>query len=304
MKPRVFLVAPTFREPSKVAALLACIGQVAYEPLSVFIVNANPGDETSKLLSGSGVDPRVRELAADPSLFWSGTVNVGLRRVQAEAGPHDWVLLLNVDITFQGDIVSALVQLAQERPACQIGALAHVAGRVISSGIQVRSWVWSLNRHPLAGWCVEDVPPDYLEPMDFLPTRCVLFPVNALREVGFVNERRLPHYAADYEFTNRLRRHGYQPFLTGSIHIESDATNTGNDLYRKGFSFHERVRRLFSIKSQFNPRYRINYVLLAYPVYAIPTALLAYLAKTIVEVGLGGARLKKILPGKGTGISG
>ena len=39
-------------------------------------------------------------------------------------------------------------------------------------------------------------------------------------------------------------------------------------------------------KNPSNPKFRIIFVLLVYPVYAIPTAILAYLIRTIIETVL------------------
>lgn len=302
--PKVYAVAPTFREPKAVGRLLACFEVVSYPEYELLLVNAAPGDETSALVLSQQQRVRARELQGRPDLFWSGSQNIALGVVLAEARDTDLLLLLNVDVTFQSDVISQLVGIYRTRPRTQLGAVACTAGIVMSSGVKVRSWALAQNTHPLAGRKASAIPAGYCEPMDFLPTRCVLFPVEAVRKAGLINERRLPHYGADYEFTNRLRRHGYQPFLCGDVKVDNDVSNTGYDLYHRDLTLAQRLRRLTSIKSPYNPKYRTNYALLTFPWYCVPSAILVYWLKTMVEVLCGGRVLRKVFSGTDRGFSG
>src|SRR6266446_7037476 len=217
MSSKVFIVVPTFRETEKVGSLLQSVRHLHHRPLELVVVNADPGDATSQLLAREAKhgDLIIHEEPGIPEQFWSGTVNRGLRRVARRSRSGDWVLLMNVDVIFHNDIVGALLHAALRRSPCQIGAVAHARGNVISSGVQVKSWMLTLNRHPLAGLREGHIPKGVCIPVDFLPTRCLLFPADALKNVGLVQERRLPHYGADYEFSLRLARHGYAAFLLG-----------------------------------------------------------------------------------------
>ena len=300
---RVYLLAPTFREPGPVAKLLRALSGTEYQGWTLLLVNCSPGDETSALVRTCDLGPRVRELAGHPGLFWSGAQNVGLRVVLQEAGENDLVVLINVDIDFGPQFLGSLLALHQEHPRAQLGALSCHGNRVVSSGVQVRSWMLALTRHPYSGWDASRVPGTGVVPVDLLPTRCVLFPVAAVRAAGLIREKWLPHYGADYEFTRRLGRAGYGALLCLGIRLESDITNTGNDLYSKQFTLISRIRRLFHIKSSFNPVHRISYVVLTYPWWAVPTAAAMYLVKTFAEVLLGGRGLRRVLSGTGHGFS-
>lgn len=304
--PRVFVCAPTFREADKVAHFLASFRNVRYRPLTVLVVNASPGDDTERLLRAESavVDYDLRQIDGVAAEFWTGTINRALRVVRDEAGPDDHLLLMNVDIGFDTDIVSGLVEHATRiGGGCQVGALGHAEGRVVSSGVEVRSWALGLNRHPLTGFTLDEVPAGYVREVDFLPSRCTLVPARVLRECGLMEERLLPHYGADYEFAHRLVAHGHRAFLLGDVRIESDVSNTGASVFSRTTTFGERVSQLGSIKNPSNVRYRTNFLRLTYPAHALPTAILSYLARTVAEVTLGGDLLRRLLPARERGLS-
>ena len=140
--------------------------------------------------------------------------------------------------------------------------------------------------------------------MDFLPTRCTLIPFAAVAKAGLVAERALPHYGGDNEYTNRVRRLGYQPFIFTGARVRVDVGHTGADVFYRKIALLERIRTLFSIKSLSNPVYRLRFIALTYPRYAWPSAMLLCLLRTCLEILLGGGWLKSILPGKERGYSG
>lgn len=293
--PRIYIVAPTYREPHAVGALLRSLEQVSYPYWELRLANANVGDETSRLVASHPLVRRVREIAVPADRYWSGTVNAALRTVVEEGCENDQVLLINSDTAFRHDVVGELASIAVSNAPAIVGAVAQVGGIVISSGIQVRSWAFAWNRHPFVGvdaTALMKMPP---VAVDFFPGRCVMFPVGALRKVGLVDEDALPHYAADYEFTNRLRCAGsLSALLCPAVQVESDAGNTGNDLYLQRTTLRRRLRTAFSIKSAYNPVTRLIYVWRTYPRMARPTAALMYIAKSFIEIALGGGISKRL----------
>jgi GT2 family glycosyltransferase len=283
---RVFACVPTFREPEKVADFLKSCFSIVYRPFKLIIINANPGDKTSKIIEKYRVltDYEIIEVYGKADEFWSATVNRGLKIVLKDARPDDWVLISNVDIKFSHDIVSLLLEKATQHRNCQIGAICTSDNHIISSGVKITSWLATLTRHPYAGLNVNDVENNLLIKVDYLPTRCVMFPVETLAKVGLIADKWLPHYGADYEFSRRLARAGYAPYIYTRVSVEIDTKNTGKSVYSTKIGFFERMSNLMSMKNPSNPRFRIAFVLLVYPLYAIPSAVIAYLVRTAIEV--------------------
>jgi GT2 family glycosyltransferase len=302
MKPASFVI-PTFKEKEKIEALIHCFENIRNKWIEIIIVNGNPDDDTSQWLKSCG-DKRILELTGHPSLYWSGLVNVGLGYILNSPVKPDYVFVMNADILFSTDILQAFLSEAQKLKPCQLAAVTSAHGRVLSSGVRVQSWFFTLNCHPLAGSELNTLPDNQLIPVDFLPTRCIMFPFEALQKAGLTAEKRLPHYCGDYEFTARLSRLGYKAYIATNIVIEVDTHHTGADVYSKKLNLWTRISSVFSIKSPSNPFYQIRFINLVYPRWSRPSAILLYVIRCLLEVLLGGNRIKKIFYHTESGFSG
>lgn len=304
-RPSVIACVPTYCETGKASNYLISCRHVKYRPFKLIIVNANPGDETSRLIDRERdqVDYEIIELAGRRDEFWSATVNRGLRKALEIADFNDWVLISNIDIEFSEDIVSLLIKKALEYRKCQIGALCVANNIVISSGTQVKSWITTSTYHPFSGCLQNEVSTELCVQVDQLATRFMLTPAQAIAESGLVSERLLPHYHADLEFSHRLHQSGYIPYIYTKARIEVDLNNTGESIYSQGIGFWTRIFRLMSIRNPSNPWYRMVFVVLVYPWYAWPTATLAYLSRTLIEVVLSKAQIQACFGIKGRGYA-
>jgi GT2 family glycosyltransferase len=300
---KTYVIVPTFKEKAKVETLLNSFSRVRDETIKILIANGNPGDETSSYLNQLH-NSRVLEIPGTAGLFWSGLVNLGLRHVLRQAEQPEFIILMNADVEFDGDILKPLLAKARATPNGQLAAVSIAGRHVVSSGVKVQSWLLTANRHPLAGTLPENLPSDALIPVDFLPTRCTLIPFAAVKRAGLIAENDLPHYGGDYEYTNRLRQLGFAPFIFTGAQIRLDAQNTGHSVFHKSLSLKVRLRSLFSIKATFNPIYRLRFIRLAYPAYAWPSAMTVYLLRSALEVLLGGRIIKLIFRRKETGFAG
>lgn len=300
---QTFIIVPTFREEKKIRALLDCFSKVTAENIKMLVVNADPGDETSAFLRQLG-DERVLEIHGNPSLYWSGLVNLGLRHVMRNETNREFVIIMNADVEFERDTIPALIDRARSMPRAQLAAVTVSGGRVVSSGVRVVSWFLTVNRHPLAGMPCESVARNLLVPVDFLPTRCTLIPAEAVEKAGLTAERELPHYGGDNEYTNRVRKIGYPAYIFSGARVRVDAGNTGTDVFLKRLSLAKRVRSIFSIKSTSNPIYRLRFVRMSHPAYAWPSAMFLYLMRSLLEVLFGGGAIRFVVRRRESGFSG
>jgi len=298
-----YVIVPTFREPAQIARLVSSFSSVRHEELRILIANGNPGDETSRYLARAA-DSRVIELAGHSGLFWSGLINLGLRHVLQDSDGAEFVILMNADVVWDGDVITALIAKARQTPRAQLAAVTVGDQRVVSSGVRVLSWSLTLNRHPLAGSSPDDLPADALVPVDFLPTRCTLIPFSAVVRAGLVAEWELPHYGADNEYTNRVRKLGFPAYIFTGARVRVETKNTGLDVFHRRLSFRQRISSLFNIKSTANPIYRLRFIRLAYPWWAWPTAMALYLVRSLAESLLGGGVIRSVIHRAESGYSG
>ncbi len=292
---KIHVVVPTFRESDLVPAFLESWAGLVDHEVEIYLVNGNPGDDTSQLVSAWSGRCRVREIQGSPDLFWTGLVCLGLRAAAASAKEDEAFVLTNIDVKFEGDPVSAMLRQAGGLRNRQITLpVIGAGGRVLSAGVQVRSWALSLNRHLYDGIPQADLPADELIEVTYLPTRLVLIPAKALLEGHFPDEVHLPHYCADYEYTNRLRLHGYRPCVVTGPVAQIAQDNTGFDTYLLRTTFLSRLARIADIKCAYNFRYRFHFVRLTYPGFAVVPGMITHFAKIFLEIAFGGKQIDRL----------
>jgi GT2 family glycosyltransferase len=292
---KIHVVVPTFRESGLVPAFLESWAGIVDHEIEIYLVNGNPGDDTSQLVSAWSGRCRVREIQGSPDLFWTGLVCLGLRAVADTAGEEEAFVLTNIDVKFDGDPVSAMLGRVDDWKSRQITLpVIGAEGKALSAGVQVRSWALSLNRHLYDGVPQDELPGEELTEVTYLPTRLVLIPAKALGEGHFPDEKQLPHYCADYEYTNRLRLHGYLPCIVTGAAAEIAQDNTGFDTYLRPTSFLSRLARIADIKCAYNFRYRFHFVRLTYPGFAVVPGMITHFAKIFLEILFGGKQIDRL----------
>jgi GT2 family glycosyltransferase len=258
---------------------------VKYIDIELIIINANPNDNTSKKINEykNILSFQITEIAGNSDEYWSATLNRGLAYAKTKMTLDDWIIVSNIDISFNYDIVSDLIRKAKLKGNCQIGALAISGKNAMSSGVIMKSWFLTKTFHPYAGLKSEIIPRNQSVKVDYLPGRCFVFPANQLFNIGLIQEKKLPHYHADYEFSYRLKKIGCVPYIDSDIQIFVDMQNTGLSIYSSKIGLLEKILNLSSVKNPSNPYYRINFVLMVFPLLYIPTGIILYLARTTIE---------------------
>ena len=289
---KIHIVVPTFRESELAEQFLASWEAISEPEIEIVVVNGNPGDETSALLqSWSGKWP-VLEVEGSPALFWTGLVCLGLETIAASIAEDDLFLIMNIDVLIEGDPIGSILSRLGSCENRQVTIpVSGSDGRILSAGVLVRSWLFSLNRHIFDGMNVGDLPGDEVIEATYLPTRFLLCPAAVLMEGHFPDVERLPHYCADYEYTNRLRKHGYVPVIYTGATASVSETNTGLDTFLQTTSLGARIKGLTDIKCPYNARFRFRFVRLVYPPATQAMGVMTHFAKILLEVIFGGKQL-------------
>lgn len=275
---RVFVVIPVRNRRQLTLGCLACLVTQTYPALSIVIVDDGSSDGTAAAIRADYQGVEV--LRGDGHLWWTGATNLGVQWCLQRASSSDYVLTLNDDTTMRPDYVARLVSTAQGAPGALIGSTlvdSRDGQTVLASGVRMR-WLAagahnlgrgrSLAELQLASTLVHDV--------DLLSGRGTLIPVEVFRRIGLYDRRRLPHYAADYEFSHRAVRAGFRLCVDhGAVVFNVD--NTGGRSAVEPHSTTRRVLwRLTSRKSPTNGWYHIVYARLVCPWYALPTYFVGY----------------------------
>lgn len=151
--------------------------------------------------------PLVEVIRGDGNLWYTAGTNRGLEA--ALLRKPDYILAINNDQVFHHQALQRLVRCAQENSGSITGPLLldwDHPDRVMSTGVRWDTWYGGW-RHPqsLTGW---DVPMETWE-VEIIVGNCVLYPIEAIKQVGLMDEKALPIYG-DAEYTPRMKRAGWK----------------------------------------------------------------------------------------------
>lgn len=268
---RVHVIIPVHNYYENTRGCLENLVGQSYKRLEIIVVDDGSQDGTAQKVAAAF--PGVKVIQGDGTLWWAGSTNLGIKYALNTADSGDYVLTLNNDTAFDEHYIARLVQRAKENDRSIIGSLAVSAEnpmRVVDSGVRVN---WRTARFT-------DLPCDItahlhgIHEVDVLPGRGTLFPIAVYQTVGLYDEKRLPHYGADYEFTWRAKKHGYKLLIDYSSIVRSDTKTTGlnNRIHRT--TWQELLRSFVTIKSPLQLKARWSFAIAC---LGIPAGMLFFL---------------------------
>ena len=222
----IFVVIPTFNRVGHLLSCLRCLKSQTMVP-RVIVCDSGSTDGTADEVARAF--PEVTVLRGHSGMWWTGAVNLGLRYVIGHARPDDSFLLLNDDTLFDDEYVDRLYGCALRHRKSVVGSVCvdQASPGIICDGGVTVNWYSARMRSKNTGRRLADFPRGHTEDVSVLPGRGTLYPVSVIAEAGLPDEDRLPHYAADYEFSRRASRRGYRLLVCYDAAVRSDTTSTG-----------------------------------------------------------------------------
>lgn len=213
---RVEIIAPVHNRRDITLQCLKSINNLDRSGLDIHVIIVDDGstDGTSEAIRKQY--PDVEIVAGNGELWFTAATNRGIQAALKHS--PDYVLTINDDEVFDPQLLQRMVACAKENPKSVVGALLLLwdqPHRVFQVAPQWNVWLGGY-RHwqQQTVWTVPDAPFE----VDVIVGNCVLFPVEAIRECGLMNEKRLPHYG-DAEFTPRMKRRGWRLLIEPSARV-------------------------------------------------------------------------------------
>ena len=239
----VHVLMPVFNRLAMTQSMLGCLrAQQTDEPLLLIVIDDGSTDGTGEFLQAQA---DVTVLQGDGSLWWGGGIDLGLRHVLERATVDDWVLFVINDTRIDPGFVQGLLDIARLHAPAAVGSAIRdllAPHQLLSIGPRVDAWYFQVGDVFDSLEQGADATHEVV-PVDALSGRGVLYPVAALRAVGGMRSRWLPHYLADYELAIRVHAAGWRLLVSPSVSVQSHE-DYGN-AYR-GATLRE---RLFSVRS-------------------------------------------------------
>ena len=239
----LYIVIPVFNRWHYTRECLESLRQQTSQDFRAVVVDDGSTDETATALVRDY--PEVDVVTGDGNMFWTAGVNAGIRRALSLGA--DRVMTLNNDVVAAPDFVAQMLAAAARHPTAVLGALEFDAdtGEAIYGGERLD--FRTNTRYDL----LEEIPAGQrtgLHAVTYLPGRGLLIPKAVIDKVGLFDEKRLPHYLADFDYTSVARRAGFPVYCNYDARLSTYPEESGQTLTRKHRSLKGYYQHLFSIR--------------------------------------------------------
>ena len=273
----LYIVIPVFNRWHYTRECLESLRAQTSQDFRTVVVDDGSTDETAAALTRDY--PEVEVVTGDGNLFWTAGVNAGIRRALALGA--DRVMTLNNDVVAAPDFVAQMLAAADQHPTAVLGALEFDAnsGEAIYGGERLD--FRTNTRYDL----LEEIPAGQrtgLHPVTYLPGRGLLIPKAVTDKIGLFDEKRLPHYLADFDYTSVARRAGFPVYCNYDAKLSTYPEESGQTLTRKQRSLKGYYQHLFSIRGGGNMVNFTHFALKNCPKPYLPYFLLNGYARRLV----------------------
>ncbi|HTJ50622.1 MAG TPA: glycosyltransferase family 2 protein [Cyclobacteriaceae bacterium] len=229
----------------------SCIESLLHQTLRVdYIIVVDDG-------STDGTDEMLQEyseiivLHGDGSLFWTASVNMGIKlALHMDA---DYVMTLNNDTIATPDFIEKMMKSAEQNPLAILGALdVDIKTKEPYYGGEIFDWRSGESKFLLKTLRKEDR--KGLHEVSLFPGRGLLIPKIVFKTIGLFAEKQLPHYMADYDFTLLARRNGFPIFCNYDAVLYTYPEEGGDHKLRAKKTLKNYFKHLFNIRGGGNLR--------------------------------------------------
>ncbi len=209
------------------------------------VVDDGSTDGTSAMLAAEF--PSVRRIPGTGDLWWTGGTNAGIRRCLDEGA--EYVLLCNPDVELSPGCVLKLREVASTGAIAAALVVRKYSPNTVAWGGSRWGKPWRWLPIYCSRYIVKSGTPAAFvgqEPYltDEVHGRGVLIPRRVFDAIGLFDEKHLPHYGADSEFSLRAQAAGIQMFVVPTARALLDTEHTGMAVRSSG-TFGDRLRSVW-----------------------------------------------------------
>ena len=268
----LFIIIPVHNRRQFTRNCLLLLRKQTFQKFTTIVIDDDSSDGTAEMIKKEFTE--VVLLHGDGNLWWTGATNLGVEHVLENATQGGFILTLNDDTIFQPNYLETLLVCAFKHPRSLIGSIAIKDNNsmvIEDGGVKINWCTAKFNFISRGGeYRTVMIEEPSVIPVDVLSGRGTLIPVEAFQKIGLYDFVRLPHYGADYEFSHRAKKKGYNLFVNYKSVVINKVESTGIDNERHSFKWNGFLKELFSKGSSFCIRYRWNFARLTCPKLLLP----------------------------------
>lgn len=243
MTTSVFIVIPVHNRKNFTRDCLNSLKRQTVSGHHVIVVDDGSTDGTSEMLAEEF--PDVIALTGNGKLFWTAAINMGIRYALNQGA--EFILTLNNDTVASDNFLEQMLFWANSTPNSLLGALdINIKTQQPHYGGEWVDWTWSKSRLLLDE--LDERDRQGLCEVSLFPARGLLIPRIVFDTIGLFEEKKLPHYLADYDFTQMARRNGFKVYCNYDAKLFTYPEEGGDRKLRNGKSLKKYFLHLFGIR--------------------------------------------------------
>jgi GT2 family glycosyltransferase len=277
--PTIYIVIAVHNRLEATGECLESLGRQTYRHFKIVLIDDGSTDGSSQFVKENY--PDVTVLTGDGNLWWTAATNLGVHHILEACREDDYVLTLNNDTVLQPNYLETLISAARHVQNALIGSIArdydqrHIC---VDEGVDIR---WCSAKFIKLKAPSNTSRSDSFYSVSALPGRGTLIPVSVFRDIGLYDAQNFPHYAADYDFSLRAVKAGYDLLLHPSCYLYSRTDLTGISNVYNRISFLMWLKSFISLKSPNNLQIRFRFGLRHAPLFCRPTFILCDVFRVI-----------------------
>ena len=206
----IYALIPVFNRLAYTKAILKCLREQKSVDLRIVVVDHGSTDGTAAFLAQQ---QDLLVLKGDESLWWAGAMQIALRAVRRQANAGDFFIFINNDTRIAQDFVATLVEVSIAHGRAVVGSIMRATEsphQLLSIGPCADLWIMKIwdRLRDMSAQELQQMSETYS--VDFLPGRNTIFPVEVLDRAGSSRPWLFPHYFAEYEYSDRVQRAGFE----------------------------------------------------------------------------------------------
>ena len=264
----LYIVIPVFNRKQFTRECLLSLRKQTNTEFKVIVVDDGSTDGTGQMLKVEF--PEVTVIEGNGHLFWTAATNLGVRHALDQGASH--IMTLNNDTVATPDFIEKMYFWGTSKPDALFGALAIDSATLkpVYGGETIN---WFLNSYQSL---LQKIPANQqkgIHKVTHFPGRGLWIPKRVFDTIGLFDEKKFPHYYADYDFTHSALRAGFEIYCNYDAKLLTYPAESGERKLRQKKSFSNYYNHLFGIRGGGNLVNFTNFTLKNCPPYYIPFVL-------------------------------
>jgi N-acetylglucosaminyl-diphospho-decaprenol L-rhamnosyltransferase len=250
---KIFIIIPVFNRINLTQKCLLSLKNQSYNNIQIIIVDDGSTDGTSEMIKKDF--PAIVLLSGNGNLWWTGSVNLGLKYAMENCEDNDFIILLNDDVVVDQNYCEILLNKVIENKDSIIGSIEIKENNteIIKSGGIKYNWYSAKCTDILKGKNIKSLPKDLLVNVSTLPGRGVIYPVSVFKKIGLFDDIHFKQ-CGDFELPTRALRKGFNLYVYVNSIVKTIYPDTLH-MNEKKYDLKDFKQYFFGIKSNCNLKY-------------------------------------------------